>query len=124
MVNGGRREAFEPPGDISPSASAENTKGSVLAFESVKVESGRPDLTKMLGEVVLSATGRLSVSGELSPSVLSLCILIRMLSGAVCGSPGMAQTVRQALRFPVSSPSSVLHDGPSVSLFVETYGYA
>ena len=36
----------------------------------------------------------------------------------------MAQTVRQALQFPVSDPSNVLRGGPSVSLFVETYGYA
>jgi len=81
MVNG--PEAFEPPGGHSSSASAESTRGNVLAFESVKVESGRPDLTKMLGEEVQSATGRLSVSGELSTSVLSVCVLICMLSCSV-----------------------------------------
>ncbi|KAL4063886.1 ferric reductase NAD binding domain-containing protein, partial [Scleroderma yunnanense] len=99
-VNGAGRETLE-----LPAVSAESTaRGDLLAFESVKTECGRPDLIKMLGEEVQSATGKLSVS--------------------VCGSPGIAQTVRQALRPPVSSPISVLHGGPSVSLFVETYGYA
>ena len=107
------------------SASAESTEmGDMLAFDSVRVENGRPDLAKMLGEEVQSATRKLSVSGESCITELSSHILIHMrYSTAVCGSLGMAQSVRQALRFPVSSPSNVLRGGPSVSLFVETYGY-
>lgn len=103
-VENARREAFEHPGDDSGSSAEGTPRGDVLSSESVKIESGRPDFMKILSDEVQSASGKLSVS--------------------VCGSPGMAQTVRQALRFPVSSPSNILGGGPSVSLFVETYGYA
>ncbi|KIJ12652.1 hypothetical protein PAXINDRAFT_14571 [Paxillus involutus ATCC 200175] len=74
------------------------------AMEAVKIENGRPNLPAMLREEVECATGRMSVS--------------------VCGSQGIARSVRHALRFPVSSPLNVLQGGPSVTLHVESFGYA
>ncbi|KAH7890651.1 ferric reductase NAD binding domain-containing protein [Phlebopus sp. FC_14] len=76
----------------------------LLALESVKLEKGRPNLPAMLKEEVDCTTGSMSVS--------------------VCGSLPIARTVREALCFPVSSPSNVLNGGPSVTLHVESFGYA
>lgn len=106
------------------SVSQEGTeRGDFLASEFIKIENGRPDLTQMLGEEVQSATGRLSVTGELSTLQRTRVDFDTCICAACC-SPKMAETVRRALRFPVSSLRNVLHGGPSVSLFVETYGYA
>ncbi|KAG1834099.1 ferric reductase NAD binding domain-containing protein [Suillus variegatus] len=82
----------------------EQTSSMLLSLRGVKMESGRSDLDALLKEEVSMASGRMSVS--------------------VCGSHGIARAVRHALRFPVSGPSSVLSGGPSVTLFVESFGYA
>ncbi|KAH7925255.1 hypothetical protein BV22DRAFT_452820 [Leucogyrophana mollusca] len=76
----------------------------ILSMPGVRMEPGRPDLDRMLKEEAAAATGRMSVS--------------------VCGSQAIARSVRHALRFPVSSPSNVLRGGPSVTLHVESFGYA
>ncbi|KZT06675.1 iron reductase [Laetiporus sulphureus 93-53] len=81
-----------------------STSISLLDYSSVRLCSGRPDLQTMLRDVVAISTGRLSVT--------------------VCGSQAVARACRNALRFPVSSPSSVAKGGPSVILHVESYGYA
>ncbi|KAG0697523.1 ferric reductase NAD binding domain-containing protein [Suillus ampliporus] len=78
------------------------SKDSLFAIESVKLQSGRPNLPAMLRGEVEMATGRMSVS--------------------VCGSQGIARSVRRALQFPVFSPLS--NDGPSVTLHIESFGYA
>lgn len=77
---------------------------SFLSLRGVRMESGRPNLDALLKEEVNRTSGRMSVS--------------------VCGSQGMARAVRHALRFPVSGPSSILSGGPSVTLHVESFGYA
>ncbi|KAL4079858.1 ferric reductase NAD binding domain-containing protein [Scleroderma yunnanense] len=102
------QEAPEPEesakGSSSASAEGMGEKNELLGFPSVTIEKGRPDLIKILQEEVDSGPKRLSVS--------------------VCGSSEIVKTVRKSLCFPVSSPSKVLHGGPSVSLFIESYGYA
>ncbi|KIJ60858.1 hypothetical protein HYDPIDRAFT_97841 [Hydnomerulius pinastri MD-312] len=108
----GNGEGSEPSDDDSRSEiveleggkAMEKSKDSLLAIESVKVENGRPNLPAMLREEVECATGRMSVS--------------------VCGSQAVARSVRRSLRFPVSSPLNVLNGGPSVTLHVESFGYA
>ncbi|KAH7924967.1 hypothetical protein BV22DRAFT_1065836 [Leucogyrophana mollusca] len=82
----------------------EKSKDSLLAIDAVKLESGRANFPVILKEEVDLASGRMSVS--------------------VCGSQGIVRSVRQGLRFPVSSPSNVLNGGPSVTLHVESFGYA
>ncbi|KAG1725634.1 ferric reductase NAD binding domain-containing protein [Suillus paluster] len=82
----------------------ESFSSPLLLLRGVKMEFGRPDLDALLKEEVNMASGRMSVS--------------------VCGSQGIARTVRNALRFPVSGPSSILSGGPSVTLHVESFGYA
>ncbi|KAG2034819.1 ferric reductase NAD binding domain-containing protein [Suillus americanus] len=77
---------------------------SLFSLRGVKMESGRADLNALLKEEVSMASGSMSVS--------------------VCGSQGIARAVRHALRFPVSGPSSILSGGPSVTLYVESFGYA
>ncbi|KAG1880529.1 ferric reductase NAD binding domain-containing protein [Suillus tomentosus] len=81
----------------------EQTSSMLLSLRGVKM-SGRSDLDALLKDEVSMASGRMSVS--------------------VCGSHGIARAVRHALRFPVSGPSSVLSGGPSVTLYVESFGYA
>ncbi|KAG1856371.1 hypothetical protein DFJ58DRAFT_879597 [Suillus subalutaceus] len=82
----------------------EMSNNSLFAIESVKLAHGRPDLRTILRDEVKVATGRMSVS--------------------VCGSQSIARSVRGALRFPVSSPLSVANGGPSVTLHIESFGYA
>jgi hypothetical protein len=77
---------------------------SFMSLRGVKMENGRPNLDALLREEVDATSGRMSVS--------------------VCGSQGIARSVRHALRFPVSGPSSILSGGPSVTLHVESFGYA
>ncbi|OSC98884.1 iron reductase [Trametes coccinea BRFM310] len=74
---------------------------SLLNFPVVQVAHGRPDLPSLLREEVEANTGRLSVT--------------------VCGSSGIAQSCREALRIPMAI---VLKGGPSVVLHVESFGYA
>lgn len=82
----------------------EVSNNSLFAIESVKLAHGRPDLRAILQDEVKVATGRMSVS--------------------VCGSQSIVRSVRGALRFPVSSPLSVANGGPSVTLHIESFGYA
>ncbi|KAG0696159.1 ferric reductase NAD binding domain-containing protein [Suillus ampliporus] len=91
-------------GSRSDIAEFQDGKESILAIESVKLANGRPNLPAMLRDEVEMATGRMSVS--------------------VCGSHGIARSVRGALRFPVSSPLSIANGGPSVTLHIESFGYA
>ena len=68
------QEALDHPDSDTGSVSQEGTqRGDILAFESIKIENGRPDLVKMLGEEVQSATGKLSVSGEFSTLQCTHC---------------------------------------------------
>lgn len=70
------REAFDhPDGDTGSTSQEDTQKSDILAFESIKIESGRPDLMTILGEEVQSVgTGKLSVSGELSTLQYTRCI--------------------------------------------------
>ncbi|KAG2151649.1 ferric reductase NAD binding domain-containing protein [Suillus bovinus] len=77
---------------------------SFMSLRGVRTENGRPDLDALLKEEVSVTSGRMSVS--------------------VCGSQAIARAVRHALRFPVSGPSSILSGGPSITLHVESFGYA
>ncbi|KAG2055254.1 hypothetical protein BDR06DRAFT_934312 [Suillus hirtellus] len=80
------------------------TSSMLFSLRGVKMESGRSDLDGLLKEEVSIASGSMSVS--------------------VCGSQNISRAVRHALRFPVSGPSSILSGGPSVTLYVESFGYA
>ncbi|KAF9233766.1 FAD-binding domain-containing protein [Melanogaster broomeanus] len=74
----------------------------LLSTSWLKMVSGRPNLKRILEDEINSTTGRLSVS--------------------VCGPNAMARVVRNALRLPWSGPA--LNGGPSVTLHVESFGYA
>ncbi|KAF7419213.1 hypothetical protein PC9H_001799 [Pleurotus ostreatus] len=77
---------------------------SVLNMSGIRVASGRPDLKALLQHEVAATQGRMSVS--------------------VCGSQSISQTVRSALSFPVSGAPNILGGGASVTLHVESFGYA
>ncbi|KAG1856390.1 ferric reductase like transmembrane component-domain-containing protein [Suillus subalutaceus] len=77
---------------------------SFMSLHGVRMETGRPNIDALLKEEVGVTSGRMSVS--------------------VCGSQAIARSVRHALRFPVSGPSSILSGGPSVTLHIESFGYA
>ncbi|KAL0948175.1 hypothetical protein HGRIS_010786 [Hohenbuehelia grisea] len=76
----------------------------LLSMQSIQISNGRPDLKALLRQEAESTDGRMVVS--------------------VCGSQSIAGAVREALSFPVSSPGSVLRGGASVTLHVESFGYA
>jgi len=100
----------------------ENGKGFLASMESVKLQNGRADLRAILRDEVEMATGRMSVSGQslFLPST-DLIILILL---SVCGSQTIVRSVRSALLFPVCSPLNVANGGPSITLHVESFGYA
>ncbi|KAF8555031.1 iron reductase [Imleria badia] len=91
---------------------------------SVRLENGRPDLKAILHGEVNTASGSMAVTGVYFArlSVLGLWLVLTMC--LVCGSQSLARSVRRALRFPVSGPHSILSGGPSVTLHVESFGYA
>ncbi|TFY81287.1 hypothetical protein EWM64_g2726 [Hericium alpestre] len=68
-----------------------------------KVEKGRPDVQQLLDEASSLAQGTLSVN--------------------VCGPAGLTNAVRAALRSR-SALANIMKGGPSVELFVETFGLA
>ncbi|KAH9896468.1 iron reductase [Cubamyces lactineus] len=74
---------------------------SLLNLPAVQVAQGRPDLPALLREEVATNAGRMSVT--------------------VCGSHGIAEACRKALRIPMSV---TLEGGPSVVLHVESFGFA
>lgn len=94
-------EPEDSPLELQDRKAMEISSGSLFAIDSVKVVYERADLRVLLGDEVRAATGRMSVS--------------------VCGSQSMARSVRGALQF---SPMSVANGGPSVTLYIESFGYA
>ncbi|KAG9309648.1 putative ferric reductase [Chiua virens] len=95
-----------PLNEVDPDQTPGKDMGSQegVAPPFVRFESGRADVKAILQGEVSTATGSMSVM--------------------VCGSQSLARSVRRALRFPVSGPSSILRGGPSVTLHVESFGYA
>ncbi|KAG2346403.1 hypothetical protein BDR05DRAFT_988089 [Suillus weaverae] len=90
--------------ELQDGKAMEISNDSLFAMDSVKLANERPDLHTILRDEVKTATGRMSVS--------------------VCGSQSITRSVRGALRFPVSSPLNVANGGPSVTLHIESFGYA
>ncbi|KAG9309630.1 putative iron reductase [Chiua virens] len=82
----------------------EKPEGGVFSAPWLKVTSGRPNLEQILAEEMNAASGSVSIS--------------------VCGPDAMIKAVREALRFSWSSASNPLNGGPSVTLHVESFGYA
>ncbi|KIK94322.1 hypothetical protein PAXRUDRAFT_828115 [Paxillus rubicundulus Ve08.2h10] len=87
-----------------PANSFDKQEGLIFSAPWLEIVSGRPNLHGILEDEIHAATGRVSVS--------------------VCGPNAMARVVRKALRFPWSSPASPLNGGPTVTLHVESFGYA
>ncbi|KAG7095016.1 hypothetical protein E1B28_005810 [Marasmius oreades] len=82
-----------------------NSTSSLLALGVVRTFNGRPDLSAYLQEQAeLAGDGHMGV--------------------AVCGSQSIANAVRKGLSFSVAGPHRVLRGGVSVTLHVETFGYA
>ncbi|KAF9223093.1 hypothetical protein BS17DRAFT_153260 [Gyrodon lividus] len=88
----------------TPSDSFDKPEESILSAPWLEIISGRPNLEGILEDEINAAMGRMFVG--------------------VCGPNAMARVVRKALRFPWSSPVSPLNGGPSVTLHVESFGYA
>ncbi|KDQ51857.1 hypothetical protein JAAARDRAFT_198731 [Jaapia argillacea MUCL 33604] len=93
------------PSQVEKSKSKNSLAPSLLELPCVSIGRGRPDLKSMLGEEVECAEGRMFVN--------------------VCGSQGISRAVRAALRAnPFGGESGVMRGGPSVTLHVESFGYA
>ncbi|KAJ6583102.1 ferric reductase like transmembrane component-domain-containing protein [Mycena vulgaris] len=87
---------------------AEKCEGSVstsdaklLEAPAVRIFHGRPEVTTIVKSEVAAASGSMSVN--------------------VCGTAGLAENVRSALRA-ASSASDILKGGPSINLHVEAFG--
>ncbi|KAJ7083231.1 iron reductase [Mycena epipterygia] len=92
-------EDTEP--DVEKSESSVSTSDAKLLAPAVRIIPGRPDVTAIVKSEVAAASGSISVN--------------------VCGTAGLAEHVRSALR-EASSAADVLKGSPSVSLHVETFG--
>ncbi|KAJ7723331.1 ferric reductase like transmembrane component-domain-containing protein [Mycena maculata] len=77
------------------------SEAKLLGAPAVRVFSGRPSIAEIIESEVAAASGSMSVN--------------------VCGTAGMAEHVRSALRT-TSKASDILNGGPSISLHVETFG--
>ncbi|KAF8838191.1 hypothetical protein BDN67DRAFT_971947 [Paxillus ammoniavirescens] len=96
---------FETPNPFQdPENSFDKPERHIFSAPWLEIVSGRPNLQGILEDEIHAATGRVSVS--------------------VCGPNAMARVVRKALRFPWSSPVSPLNGGPTVTLYIESFGYA
>ncbi|KAK1230613.1 ferric-chelate reductase [Marasmius sp. AFHP31] len=106
------RSGSNSPEEITPASPKDLAKelttstASLHRLRGVRISNGRPDLSAYLQEL-----GDLTRGGHMSVSV--------------CGSQSIASTVRGALSFnSVAGPRNVLKGGATVTLHVETYGYA
>ncbi|KAF5361182.1 hypothetical protein D9758_009046 [Tetrapyrgos nigripes] len=97
---------LESPG-ASSSLSGENTPNvkSPMEISGLQLLLGRPAIGKIVVEEAEEARGG------------SMCV-------AVCGSQSIASCVREALRFPTAGPASIMRGGASITLLVESFGYA
>ncbi|KAL0959061.1 hypothetical protein HGRIS_014361 [Hohenbuehelia grisea] len=101
VVSWGDSESMLSKSPISPRSAQAPP---LLGLPAVQVNTGRPDLRSILCQEADCTNGRMSVN--------------------VCGSRSISNAVKAALSFPVSSVNSVLKGGASVTLHVESFGYA
>ncbi|KIY64057.1 hypothetical protein CYLTODRAFT_402376 [Cylindrobasidium torrendii FP15055 ss-10] len=92
------------PEDLERKSSKESTP-SLASWSSVQILNGRPELDVLLKEATTAAAG-----GKMGVFV--------------CGSSSVAQATRRALSYPIYNPMNVASGGASVSLHVESFGYA
>ncbi|OAX38133.1 hypothetical protein K503DRAFT_692081 [Rhizopogon vinicolor AM-OR11-026] len=99
-------DSVEKNGIHKPSDASLAELSSLGTVGSIKVHHGRPNLDALLKEEINMASGRMSVT--------------------VCGSHGICKHagLLDPLRFPVCGPSNILNEGPSVTLYVASFGYA
>ncbi|KAJ7697664.1 ferric reductase NAD binding domain-containing protein [Mycena rosella] len=93
---------------LDTESDAEQSDGSINASDAklldapgVRILAGRPDVAALVKSEVAAASGSISVN--------------------VCGTVGLAESVRSALRA-ASSATDILEGGPSISLHVEAFG--
>ncbi|KAJ3896621.1 ferric reductase NAD binding domain-containing protein [Lentinula edodes] len=100
--------------------------------------SNVPDLGYELPEATPSTSSNLPSLSSLAPFQMvqgrpSLATLLQeeaeetrggSMWVTVCGSRSIASAVRKGLQFPVAGPSTLLRGGATVSLHVESFGYA
>jgi hypothetical protein len=107
---------------LDGAAEPNRSEDSLLAMESVKLQNGRADLQAILRDEAEMAIGRMSVSGQSSSLHLHIKVMLNLY--LVCGSQTIVRSVRSALQFPMCSPLSIANGGPSVTLHIESFGYA
>ncbi|THV04068.1 hypothetical protein K435DRAFT_220812 [Dendrothele bispora CBS 962.96] len=97
---------LESPGGVSTlSAGGSTPPPSPFEIPGLKVSLGRPSLDGILKSETEEARGG------------SMCV-------AVCGSESIAGTVRRTLGFSVAGPTSIMRGSASITLLVESFGYA
>ena len=107
-----------------PPNSFDKPEDAIFTQPWLNINSGRPNLERILSEEINAASGKVSVSGRCSGFGLLPGLIGISLFDKVCGPNALAKVVRKALRIPWSSSSSPLNGGPSVTLHVACFGYA
>ncbi|THU89202.1 iron reductase [Dendrothele bispora CBS 962.96] len=90
---------------VSTDSKLESPGGVSTLSAGLKVSLGRPSLDNILKAETEEARGG------------SMCV-------AVCGSESIAGTVRRTLGFSVAGPTSIMRGSASITLLVESFGYA
>ncbi|TFY75252.1 hypothetical protein EWM64_g8760 [Hericium alpestre] len=92
-----------------------------LGLPLARMETGRPDIRKVLDDAASLARGSMSVNGT---SRMLLCAVAAEFDvPTVCGPTGLTEDVRKALRSPAGLVN-IMKGGPSIDLFVEHFDFA
>lgn len=83
---------------------------------SLPIAQGRPDIRSLINNEIANATGDIAVNGML----LYCTPLNPLIMAPVCGTGGLAKSVKGALRNPRFM--DILRGGPSVTLHLEAFG--
>jgi ferric-chelate reductase len=82
----------------------------------LSLTKGRPDVKAIINEEIAFASGDISVNGM----YVSLAAEFPLILASVCGTDGLAKSVKAALCDP--RPMDILRGGPNVTLHLETFG--
>ncbi|KAI0316314.1 ferric reductase NAD binding domain-containing protein [Amylostereum chailletii] len=89
--------------ELDPSEKQSSPLSKLARIPRTRIKKGRPDVREAIAEAAALAQGSMAV--------------------ALCGPSSMVVDGQRALRSSLAGPANVLRGGPSITLFVESFGY-
>jgi ferric-chelate reductase len=102
-----------------PGSEKEMANELISRLPHVETCTGRPSVQAILEDAVGFSQGPVAVTGSLPVRSVLLAVAEKI---AVCGPNGMTREAKCVLRSSLVGPLSILKGGPTVDLFVETFG--